>query len=371
MYYLSNIPRVHLYRIRMFPSPNLDTGCCSIDPVAVVITFQSLCHFFLSCNIPVHFGLLLIYPKNLLACLGPPFFHLVHKLRHNDYPDWFKFSQSLRDYRHNHRPGDRGPHSGSFLSFEGTPRDRLREARKSRAVWSVKGNLLNELDQLMNSVHTGDGLILTPNGHQVLRDLDDTGSIGEWVKKWSYNCTNCKVYDTNGVHVGQHPIPDTDKGLSLVPRGGLVHTLYQTAKRLGLDLRLGVKVTEFRENETEASVVVDGIETVGDCIIFADGANSRGRAVVSTRNTRPYYSGFSAYRGKADGTALIDDPQCHWLLNKDSKNDSATAFAGPNMYVLLATCGKGRASFCIGITQVNFVTPLTSNVNPPLTKPTF
>ncbi|KAL3470058.1 hypothetical protein BJX99DRAFT_267698 [Aspergillus californicus] len=215
----------------------------------------------------------------------------------------------------------------------------------------LKGHHVIGFEKLENLEPYGDGLILTPNGHQVLRDLDDTGSMGEWVKKWSYNCTNCKVYNTMGVHVGQHPIPDTDKGLSLVPRGGLVHSLYQTAKRLGLDLRLGVKVTEFHENETEASVVVDGIETMGDCIIFADGANSRARAVVSTRNTRPYYSGFSVYRGKADGTALIDDPQCHWLLNKDSKNDSATAFAGPNMYVLLATCGKGRASFCLGITK--------------------
>lgn len=153
--------------------------------------------------------------------------------------------------------------------------------------------------------------------------------------------------------MGQHPIPDTDKGLSLLPRGGLVQTLYQTAKRLGLDLRLGVKVTEFVEDVNGARVIIDGVHVQGDCIIFADGANSRGRAVVSSCNVKPYYSGFSVYRGRADGTALIEDPQCHWLLSKEGAVDQATGFAGPEMYVQLATCGGGRAAFCIGITQVS------------------
>lgn len=191
----------------------------------------------------------------------------------------------------------------------------------------------------------------------MLKDLDDTGIVARWVETWAYNCRDCKIYDTDGVHVGQHPIPDTDKGLSLLPRGGLVQILYQTAKRLGLDLRLGVRVTEFYEEETQASVVVGGERVQGDCLIFADGANSRGRAAVSSRNVQPYYSGFSIFRGKADGTALLQDPRCHWLLGPENKVDQAAGFAGPEMYVQLATCGGGRASFCMGITQVSMCRP--------------
>lgn len=191
----------------------------------------------------------------------------------------------------------------------------------------------------------------------MLKDLDDTGTVARWVETWAYNCRDCKIYDTDGVHVGQHPIPDTDKGLSLLPRGGLVQILYQTAKRLGLDLRLGVRVTEFYEDETQASVVVGGKRVQGDCLIFADGANSRGRAAVSSRNVQPYYSGFSIFRGKADGTALLQDPRCHWLLGPENKVDQAAGFAGPGMYVQLATCGGGRASFCMGITQVSMCRP--------------
>ncbi|KAL3455975.1 hypothetical protein BJX64DRAFT_297113 [Aspergillus heterothallicus] len=215
----------------------------------------------------------------------------------------------------------------------------------------LKGHQVIGFDKLENLEPFGDGLILTPNGSQVLKDLDDTGTIAAWIKSWEYTCRDCKIYDTNGVHVGQHPIPDTDKGLSLLPRGGLVQTLYQTAKRLGLDLRLGAKVTEFCEDETGASVDIGGERIRGDCIIFADGANSSGRAVVSSTNVRPYYSGFSVYRGRADGTALIQDSRCHWLLSPENKVDQATGFAGPEMYVQLATCGGGQASFCIGITR--------------------
>ncbi|KAL4861754.1 hypothetical protein BDV12DRAFT_203690 [Aspergillus spectabilis] len=90
----------------------------------------------------------------------------------------------------------------------------------------------------------GNGLILTPNSKQVISEFGDR-TVKDWPKQWSYTCTDCKIFNTAADYVGQHPL-DLDRGLSLVPRRGLVQTLYETATPLGLNLRLGVKVTEFR-----------------------------------------------------------------------------------------------------------------------------
>ncbi|KIA75686.1 MAK1-like monooxygenase [Aspergillus ustus] len=196
----------------------------------------------------------------------------------------------------------------------------------------------------------GDGVTLAPNGTRVLREFGN-GTVAEWMERWALTCTNCKVFDTSGNHIGQHPIPETDRGLALVPRGKLVQTLYEVAQELGLDLRLGVKITEYYEDHEHASVVVDGTRFKGDCILFADGANSKHRKIVSTRNVELHQSGFSVYRGKVEGEVVKKDPKCHWLLSGEMEKDVAKAFSGPNMYLVLATCGSGKACFCIAMSQ--------------------
>ncbi|KAL3480512.1 hypothetical protein BJX99DRAFT_244260 [Aspergillus californicus] len=214
----------------------------------------------------------------------------------------------------------------------------------------LRGHQVIGFDKLESLEPHGDGIMLSPNGARVISDLDG-GEIRDWLKEWSYTCRDCKIMDMSGHHVGQHPIPETDTGTCLVPRGGLAQRLYQTAKALELDLRLGVKITEFEETDDYAAVIVDNKGIRGDCIIFADGASCKARAAVSTRHIHPYQSGFSVYRGKADRKALLEDPGCNWLLDPQNIKDCAQAFSGPNMYMLMSTCGKGKACFCVAITR--------------------
>ncbi|KAL4783771.1 hypothetical protein BJX76DRAFT_348328 [Aspergillus varians] len=214
----------------------------------------------------------------------------------------------------------------------------------------LRGHTVIGFDKLENLEPYGDGVNLAPNASRVLNTFGN-GAVVEWMKQWALTCTDCKVYNPSGVHIGQHPIPETGRGLTLVPRGRLAQTLYKIAQDLGLDLRLGVKVTEFSEDQDHATVIVNGTRVQGDCILFADGANSRHRALVSNHNVEPQQSGFSAYRGKVDGEVLKKDPKCHWLLSGEIEKDVGKAFSGPNLYLVLATCGGGKACFCIAMSE--------------------
>ena len=74
-------------------------------------------------------------------------------------------------------------------------------------------------------------------------------------------------------------------------RGEIHEIVYEFAKELGIEIRLGQQVLEYWETETEAGVVVNGEKMTADVILAADGVRSKARKIVLGYEDKPKSSG--------------------------------------------------------------------------------
>lgn len=64
-------------------------------------------------------------------------------------------------------------------------------------------------------------------------------------------------------------------------RGEIHEIVFNHAKRRGIEIRLGMKIVDYFENDHTAGVVLDDGEKVsGDVVLAADGVKSLGRTIV-------------------------------------------------------------------------------------------
>lgn len=124
-------------------------------------------------------------------------------------------------------------------------------------------------------------------------------------------------------------------------RGEIHGVCWDHALEVGVDIRLGSKVQEYFETETEAGVVVNGERIAGDVVLAGDGVRSLARTIVLGFEDKPKSSGYAVYRAWMPTEGLKKNPSTAWLANPDK--DLHIGWLGPDVHFLVATLQKGTA----------------------------
>ena len=122
-------------------------------------------------------------------------------------------------------------------------------------------------------------------------------------------------------------------------RGEIHEIIYKHALSLGIDIRLGQKVTEYFEDATEAGVVSNGERIIGDAVLAADGVRSAGRTLVLGYEDKPKSSGYAIYRAWFDSAAIAKNPMTSYLVEH---GDTHSAWLGPDIHFLAASIKDGK-----------------------------
>jgi len=122
-------------------------------------------------------------------------------------------------------------------------------------------------------------------------------------------------------------------------RGEIHYIVYQHALDLGIEIKLGHKVVDYFETETEAGVVANGEKFVGDVVLAADGVRSKGRTIVLGYEDKPKASGYAIYRAWFDSAELAKDPDTAWMVNDGDKH---CAWLGPDIHFIAASVKNGK-----------------------------
>lgn len=131
--------------------------------------------------------------------------------------------------------------------------------------------------------------------------------------------------------------------LTVVPscsaRGEIHKILFDHALSVGVDIRLGQKVTEYFEDDSGAGVVSNGERVTGDVVLGCDGVRSKARTLVLGYDDKPKPSGYAVYRAWLDSSELAKDP-----LTKDLviNGDTHTGWLGPDIHFLAASIKNGK-----------------------------
>ena len=131
----------------------------------------------------------------------------------------------------------------------------------------------------------------------------------------------------------------------LAYRGDLAMAFYQHAQSLGVELALGVRVTEYWENEHEAGIIVNGERISADCVIGADGVRSSARGAVTGMDPAPHPSGYAVFRAWFDSDEVRQDPASLWLLSEEGVFDPGYAIIGKDVHCLVGTAKLGDEVF--------------------------
>lgn len=106
----------------------------------------------------------------------------------------------------------------------------------------------------------------------------------------------------------------------VVHRAGLQDALYQCARDLGVEVRLGSGILEY-EDAGGRVVLENGDAHTADLVIAADGIHSSARKVVlGGFDERPREAGFAAYRAVVDVELMRQDPEVAWLVDSPGQN---------------------------------------------------
>ncbi|KAJ5715325.1 Monooxygenase FAD-binding [Penicillium malachiteum] len=205
-----------------------------------------------------------------------------------------------------------------------------------------KGHSVIGLEKTPKPTHLGDIFSISSNGALVIskwddgviaRELDSVRCDVDTITVWD-EYANVKLRkDMNGYKEGE--------GLVL-NRSTTVTTLYEYGKSLGIDLRFGVSVSDYWEDDEQAGVIVDGERFSADCVIASDGIHSKARPII-TRDTRPLTkSGAATYRAGYPAEVLKDHPKAQWVLEGTEKADQLNHFIGKDIAVIIGTGRHGK-----------------------------
>lgn len=104
---------------------------------------------------------------------------------------------------------------------------------------------------------------------------------------------NLHIHSHKGDLLSTQPLPQKVFGFnSYNGRRGEIHTiLFEHAKRLGAEIKLGVEVTDCYENDTDrkAGVITEGKHIEGDIVVGADGVGSKARQLVLVGSRFKYF----------------------------------------------------------------------------------
>lgn len=123
-------------------------------------------------------------------------------------------------------------------------------------------------------------------------------------------------------------------------RGEIHEIVYRHALNAGIEVKLGKKVVNYFETETEAGVVTaDGERYAGDVVLAADGVRSTGRTIVLGYKDKPKPSGYAIYRAWFDSAALATDPDLKWMVENGDKH---VVWLGEDIHFIAASLKNGK-----------------------------
>ncbi|KAI5858235.1 putative monooxygenase [Durotheca rogersii] len=125
-------------------------------------------------------------------------------------------------------------------------------------------------------------------------------------------------------------------------RGEFHEVVYNHAREIGVDIRLGARVDDYFEEADHAGVILEGGERLtADVVIAAEGVRSTGRKIVLGFEDKPKASGYAVYRSWFSAEEIAKDPDTKFLTEGGDKH---IAWLGPDVH-FIAACMKGGKDF--------------------------
>ncbi|KAK7551419.1 putative monooxygenase [Phyllosticta citricarpa] len=115
--------------------------------------------------------------------------------------------------------------------------------------------------------------------------------------------------------------------------------VWDHAKSVGVEIKLGMKVEEYFESDREAGVVCNGERFVADVVLAADGVRSTARLAVLGYEDKPKSSGYAVWRTWFSAEELAKNPLTAPLV---VNGDTHTGFLGPDIHFLAASTKGGK-----------------------------
>lgn len=122
-------------------------------------------------------------------------------------------------------------------------------------------------------------------------------------------------------------------------RGELYRIIYQHALERGIEVRLGVRVTDYFEDETSAGVFVNSERLVADVVVAAEGVRSKGRKIVLGFDDKPKSSGYAVYRCWFPGEVIAQNEMLKHLV---VDGDVHCGWIGPDLHFLASSLKNGQ-----------------------------
>lgn len=216
----------------------------------------------------------------------------------------------------------------------------------------IRGSSGNHLAERHGWSCLGDIIGLSENGLNVFSHWPTTNgaSIASTLASLGSELASVDIFSDAGEL--KYTIPfgtDSPVAGQFLRRSDLVQVLYQYATTdLSLDLRYGVTVEEYWETATMAGVIVQGGERIsGQCVIAADGAHSKARAIITGETPAEsaaaiVETGGAMFRSTFDASAVATDPDAQWVLQGVSTHDRHEIYFGKDVTILMGTVGRGK-----------------------------
>ncbi|KAK8239397.1 putative monooxygenase [Phyllosticta capitalensis] len=115
--------------------------------------------------------------------------------------------------------------------------------------------------------------------------------------------------------------------------------VWDHAKSVGVEIKTGMKVEEYFENDREAGVICNGQRFTADVVLAADGVRSTARLAVLGYEDKPKSSGYAVWRTWFSSDELAKNPLTAPLV---VNGDTHTGFLGPDIHFLAASTKGGK-----------------------------
>jgi 2-polyprenyl-6-methoxyphenol hydroxylase-like FAD-dependent oxidoreductase len=153
-------------------------------------------------------------------------------------------------------------------------------------------------------------------------------------------CINYRMWNGEPIYTQYWGTDEENFGKRYNGHRGEIHKIiYDHAISIGVEIRLGQRVTEFFEDDGRAGVVSNGERIRGDAVLGADGVRSKARELVLGYDDKPKPSGYAVYRAWMNSDELAKND-----LTKDLvvNGDTHTGWLGPDIHFLAASIKGGK-----------------------------
>ncbi|KAL4904275.1 hypothetical protein BDW74DRAFT_178856 [Aspergillus multicolor] len=217
-----------------------------------------------------------------------------------------------------------------------------------------QGHTVIGLEKKPDAHQPGDIIGLGTNGLNVLKrwstEAEDDSSLVARLAAMGSQLEYVEVFGSDGDRKYKIPFGADDPAQGLfLRRSDFVSVLFElAATELGLDLRFGVRVDGYWEEEGAAGVVLDnGTKLTGHCVIAADGLYSKARPVITREEgsldfAALVHTGGAIFRSNFHSGVLAGDPDAQWLLDGTEDCDRHQMYFGRDATILMGTIGRGK-----------------------------